>query len=214
MNGEGERGSVPKGKKDKKNGQKKEGKLITRWSLIISVMTFFTAIGISLISDFFLSGSSLYMALLVLLMIVSFGLVTDIVAVAVTAVDREPFVAMASKKVYGARKCIHIVRNAEKYSNFFADVVGDVSGYVAGVAGSTIVVRITLLEEGMAGYQSLITVLVAGVTSSLIVGSKAIGKKIALNHKTFIVLLLGKVLTLIAQRPRFLYRKKRRKKTV
>ncbi|GAB7386764.1 hypothetical protein BSNK01_06000 [Bacillaceae bacterium] len=183
----------------KKRRKKDKGKLFTRWSLIISVTTFFTAIGISMVSDLMLRKSSLLIALLVLLAIVFIGTLCDILAVAITAVEITPFNSMAAKKVFGAKKCIHIIRNAEKYSNFFADVVGDVAGYIAGFAGATVVAQLILLGEALRFYESVLTVLVAGITSSLIVGSKAVGKNFALQNKTAIVLFLGKALTVISE---------------
>lgn len=195
---EDDNGTRVKAKRKKNNGYDKH-KLITRWSIIISVLTFFTAIGISMVSDFFLRGSTIWLSLIVLLAIVTVGTLCDVFAVAITAVDLKPFTSMAAKKVYGAKQAIHIIKNAEKYSNFFADVVGDVAGYIAGVAGTTFVLQIIVMWDTMRLYESVITVLVAGVTSSLIVGSKAVGKNIALNHKTIIVLYLGKAITLFTQ---------------
>ncbi|MBO8171284.1 MAG: hypothetical protein H0Z33_05240 [Bacillaceae bacterium] len=183
-------------RQDKKpNGKKMV--IFTRWSLIISIWTFFIAVGISSISDILLRQSSLLLGFLTLIMIVLIGALTDMIGVAITAVDLPPFNAMAAKKVYGARKCIHIIRNADKYANFFNDVVGDVAGYIAGFAGASIVIEIVRLSDEMTMYESVVSVLVAGLTSSAIVGSKAVGKNLALTYRTEIVLFLGKFLTVV-----------------
>lgn len=182
-----------KKKKEKKN------KVFTRWAFIISIWTFFTAICISMISNLLLRESSLLLALITLLSIVVIGTVADIIAVAITAADISPFNAMASRKIYGARKGIQMIQNAEKYANFFADVVGDVLGYIAGVAGATLVFQIVRLSDELTLYESIVSVLVAGLSSSAIVGSKAIGKNIAIQNSTQIVLGFGKILTFLSE---------------
>ncbi|MBP1932838.1 hypothetical protein [Ammoniphilus resinae] len=178
--------------------ERKKNTIFTRWALIISIWTFFTAVGISLISDLLLRESSLLIALVILLCIVIIGAVADIIAVAITAAELSPFNSMAAKKVYGARKGIQMIQNAEKYANFFSDVVGDVLGYIAGFAGATIVLRIISLNDQLTPYQSMIAVLVAGLSSAGIVGSKAIGKNIAIYNSTKIVLWFGKVVAFLS----------------
>lgn len=184
----------------RRNKVPKNKKILTSWSIVISISTFFIAVGITLISDLLLRDSTLFIATLTLFAIVVVGLVSDIIAVAITAAAAEitPFHSMAAKKIYGAKKCISILRNAEKYSNFFADVVGDICGYIAGFAGATVVVQIINLSDKMKPYESVIAILVAGFTSSAIVGSKAIGKNFAIYNKTSIVLLFGRILTLFS----------------
>lgn len=205
MNTESDQVIEKKNKKRKRRSKKDQEKnrILTRWSLIISIWTFFIAIGISSISDLLLSQSSLLLAFITLISIVIIGAISDTIGVAVTAVDITPFNSMASKKVYGAKKCIHITKNADKYSNFFNDVVGDVAGYIAGFAGSAIVIELVRLGDEISVYKSLIAVLVAGVSSAAIVGTKAIGKNLALTYRTEIVLVLGKSLTLLSDVLRF-----------
>lgn len=192
-------------KKQQKQGRRREKRelrkkqVVTRWSVAISIWTFFIAVGISSISDLLLRQSSLLIGFATLFSIVVIGAVTDMIGVAITAVDITPFNSMAAKKVFGAKKCIHIIRNADKYANFFNDVIGDVAGYIAGFAGGVIVVQIVSLGDQISNYQSLVTILIAGLTSSFIVGSKAVGKNLALTYRTEIVLLLGKFLTFISR---------------
>ncbi|RKD25516.1 hypothetical protein BEP19_00800 [Ammoniphilus oxalaticus] len=183
-------------RKTKKNGKKKY-RIFTRWSFIISIWTFFTAVGVSMISELLLRETSLLLAILTLLCIVVVGTVADVVAVAITAAELSPFNSMAAKKVYGARKGIEMIQNAEKYANFFGDVVGDVLGYVAGMAGATLVFQIIRLSDQLTMHESVVSILVAGVSSAAIVGSKAVGKNIALHNSTEIVLGFGKLLTFL-----------------
>ncbi|RXT13627.1 hypothetical protein [Ammoniphilus sp. CFH 90114] len=186
-------------RKPKKKKERKKNQIFTRWALVISIWTFFTAIGISMISQLLLRESSLLLALITLLSIVVIGTVSDIIAVAITAADISPFNAMASRKIYGARKGIQMIQNAEKYANFFADVVGDVLGYIAGFAGATLVLQIVRLTDQLTVYESVVSIIVAGLSSSAIVGSKAIGKNIAIHNSTKIVLGFGKILTFLSE---------------
>jgi hypothetical protein len=179
--------------------ERKKNRIFTRWAFIIAIWTFFTAVGISLISELLLRESTLLLALMTLLFIVVIGTLADIIAVAVTAAELSPFNAMAAKKVYGARKGIQMIQNAEKYANFFADVVGDVLGYIAGVAGATLVFQIIKLSDRLTTYESAVSVIVAGLSSSAIVASKAVGKNVAMQYSTKIVLAFGKILTFLSQ---------------
>ena len=157
------------------------------------------AIGISLISEMLLRESTILIAIVTLIAIVLIGAVSDIIAVAITAAELSPFNAMAARKVYGSRKAIQMIQNAEKYSNFFADVVGDVLGYIAGFAGSTLVIQIIRLNDQLSTFESIVSVLVAGLTSAALVASKAIGKNIAIYNSTTIVLGFGKVMTFLSE---------------
>ena len=80
-------------------------------------------------------------------------------------------------------------------------MVGDVAGYISGTAGTAIVLQIILLHVQLSTYQSIIAILVAGLISSAIVGSKAIGKNIALTYSTKIILMLSKVITFFKELP-------------
>lgn len=184
----------------KRTGVKvKKKSFITRWSIIISIWTFFTAVGISTISELLLRNSSLLIAFFTILLIVLVGTLADIVAVAVTAADVKPFAAMAANRVYGAKQAISIVQNAEKYNNFFADVVGDVAGYISGTAGAAVVFQIIALSEELTTYQSVVSIFIAGLISSAIVGTKAVGKNIALTYSTEIILTVSRVITFFKQ---------------
>lgn len=186
-------------RRNRNKKERKKNRIFTRWALVISIWTFFTAIGVSMVSELLLRESTLLLAILTMFCIVIIGTVADIIAVAITAAELSPFNAMAAKKVYGACKGIQMIQNAEKYANFFADVVGDVLGYIAGFAGATLVIQILRLHDQLTVYESVITVIVAGLSSAAIVGSKAIGKNIAIYHSTQIVLGFGKILTFLSE---------------
>ena len=70
----------------------------------------------------------------VVLIIVLIGIFFDILGIASTAADENPFHAMAAKKVYGAKLFYQIVRNADRFASFCNDVIGDISGIISGTA--------------------------------------------------------------------------------
>ncbi|WP_052947641.1 hypothetical protein [Aneurinibacillus tyrosinisolvens] len=188
-----------KGKRHRR--EKEKNRFVSRWNFIIALWTFCTATSISLISDILLRDSTLLISLLTLFSIIVVGATADIVAVAITAASSEmsPFNSMAARKVYGAKQCIQILKNAAKYNTFFADVVGDVLGYLSGFAGALIVGRLIFMSNALSPYERAVSVLVAGLTSASVVFSKSIGKNIALHYRIEIVLLIGRVLTFIKE---------------
>ena len=79
---------------------------------------------------------------IVVIIIILISIIFDIIGTAVTAADETPFHAMASRKLYGAKQAIKLIRNADKVSNFCNDVVGDICGVISGAASSYIIIEI------------------------------------------------------------------------
>ena len=174
------------------DSSKRQQKQALRWALTIFLVTIAVSATISFVSGEVMDRSSMAVAFLILLVIVSVGIVFDIVGVAVTSADEKPFHSMASRRVSGAREAIRLLRNAEKVSSICNDVVGDICGVVSGAASATIAARaIVYLDFSWPQLVSLgMSALVAGLT----VGGKAIGKTVAMNSCTEIVFLVGRIL--------------------
>ena len=87
-----------------------------------------------------LSGAvaGLLVALLALIVLISIGVITDVIGTAVTSADEQPFIAMASKRIKGAKQALRLIRKAERVSSLLNDVVGDIVGVISGSAGSVI----------------------------------------------------------------------------
>ena len=88
-------------KTNKKNLSKKELKerKHRHWVIGVSIGTFFSTMLVTYISDTLLAHTGLLISFLILFAIIAFGILADIVGVAVTAVNIEPFNAMAAKKL-------------------------------------------------------------------------------------------------------------------
>nr|GGG64008.1 hypothetical protein GCM10011398_04380 [Virgibacillus oceani] len=135
----------------------------------------------------------------IVLIIVSIGVVFDMLGIASTAADEAPFHAMAAEKVNGAKEAVIIIRNADKFASFCNDVIGDISGIVSGTATGMVVVQIAALTGNGEGssLQITLSVVLTSLVAALTVGGKALGKYFAINASTNIIFFAGKVISLI-----------------
>ena len=172
---------------------KKEQRRKTRnWVITIFFATIAISASISLVSDFVMGRSSMFVAFLILLMIVFIGILFDVVGMAVATADEKPFHAMASRKVRGARECITLLRNAERVSSICNDVVGDICGVVSGSASATIAAQV--LRNFELSFASIVPLALSSLVAALTVGGKAVGKGIAVRSCTDIVYHAGQVI--------------------
>lgn len=158
----------------------------TKWVRFITFWTLVLSIGISYLSDAFVSGVGTLIATLLLLTIIAIGIIFDIIGIAVTAAEVKGFHAMGANKVPSAEYAIALIRNADKVSNFCNDVIGDICGIVSGAVGTMIVFRIVQTFGFVNG--TLLSVLFTGAISATTVGGKAIGKSISINYAQEIVM--------------------------
>jgi hypothetical protein len=175
---------------------KKQGSALT-WALQVFILTLLLSGAISLASDLLMREASLLPAIIILLILILFGVLSDMMGVAITSADQSPFVAMASKRVRGAVQSLNILKKAEKYSNIFNDVFGDIASIVSGTAGATIAALLTIHY----GFWSATAwaVAAAALVSAITVSLRSIGKAIALKNNRQLVHLLGKFFSLFAR---------------
>ena len=180
--------------------QKRERQKTIRWVLTIFLVTIVVSGIISLLSDLFISGSSMPVAFLILLIIIFVGIVFDIIGMAVASADEKPFHSMAARKVPGAQESIRLLRNAERVSSICNDVVGDICGVVSGSASATIAVQV--LDNFELSLGSMVPLTMSALVAGLTVGGKAIGKTFAVHSCTKIVHGVGKILWTFRKRPK------------
>lgn len=173
-------------------GEKLERKKNVRWIITIFLTTIFVSGSISLLSDAVMENSGMVVAFLILLVIVSVGILFDIIGVAVASADEKPFHSMAARKVPGAREAIALLRNAEKVSSICNDVVGDICGVVSGSASATIAAQ--LLTHFSFTWPQVVSLVMSALVAALTVGGKAIGKGFAMGSCTTIVQGVGRLL--------------------
>ncbi len=176
------------------NKQARRKQKSVRWIITATIWTFFLATGLAFVTRFLVQSiNSTFLSFLILFLIIFMGVLFDTIGTAVTAADEKPFHAKASKKIYGAKKGIYLVKNAEKVANFCNDVIGDISGVISGVIGAIIIINLVLVSPGL--NELYLNIVLAGLIAAFTVGGKAIGKYLAINFSTEVVLLTAQLLT-------------------
>jgi CBS domain containing-hemolysin-like protein len=99
--------------------------------------------------------------------------------------------------VYGAKRAIFIVRNAEKVSSICSDVIGDIAGVLSGAGALAVAVQLSGALTLTGWKAELIVILLTALVTSITVGAKAIGKTLAIQSPTPIILVTSKILETI-----------------
>lgn len=183
--------------KDKKAEQKKSS-VKWKWCIKIFFITLLLSFCFSVLSELLLSSTQsvliTVLSILVLFIFIFIAVFCDMIGVAMTSADSMPFTAMASKKIRGAKETLSLLKNSDKASSFFCDIIGDACGIVCGAIGASIVAVVAINTE------SIVKILIAACASALIaaitVFGKAVGKGIAVRHANSIVFKVGKFVSL------------------
>lgn len=184
------------------------------WSVAIAVITFVLAALFSIVSNSILNEVDWVTGLLVVLVIVLIGIIFDMIGIASTAADPVPFHSMASRKVFGAKHSILIVRNADRFASFCNDVIGDISGIISGSAGAVVIIHLTVsfrLNESTL-FEYMASVLITSLIASLTVGGKALGKTFAIRYSNDIIFQVGKILHFLEEKFHIIIMKENRRK--
>jgi CBS domain containing-hemolysin-like protein len=142
----------------------------------------------------FLNHVAWYVGAVVVFCIVLVGAVFDMLGVAAAAARETPFHAMASKRVFGARRAIFIVRNAEKVSSVCSDVVGDIAGVLSGAGALAVSVQLANTVRAAGWREELVVIALTAFVTSITVGAKAFGKTLAIQSPTPIILFAAKLM--------------------
>lgn len=165
-----------------------------RWTLFIAILTFVLSAGFTIIATSILAGVGYAIGMIVVFIIIIIGILFDMLGLAAASAAEKPFHSMAAEKLDGAKQAIKIVRNADKFSNFCNDVVGDISGIVSGTASTVVVLQLVYSFEQSenALMFTIISVVFTSIVASITVGGKAIGKSVAITYSTKIIFEVGK----------------------
>lgn len=156
------------------------------WLPIIFILTFILSFIFATISSL-VSNMNVLLLSGLLILIIFIGIIFDMVGVAVLSCEESTFHAKASRKITGSKECIKLIKQANKTSSICNDVIGDICGIVSGSVSASLVVM--LLDT------PLMAILLTAIVSSLTVGGKAIGKKIAIDKCEDITFLVGKLIS-------------------
>lgn len=181
-----------------------------KWILTVVCLSFGLSVVMSFVTSLFVESAGLLVALLSLIVLVMIGIITDVIGTAVTSADEQPFIAMASKRILGAKQALQLIRKAERVSSILNDVVGDIVGIISGSAGSVIAVYLVSL-----GLKSAIaSMLITAFTSAFMIGGKAYGKGLAIANSARIVLTVGRVMAVFEKKGKPKQKKKTRKEAL
>jgi CBS domain containing-hemolysin-like protein len=165
-----------------------------RWSVLISLVTFILACIFTVSSSSILDGVSWGVGMLIVIFLILIGIIFDVLGLAAASANEVPFHGMASEKVNGSKQAIYIVRNADRFSNFCNDVIGDITSVISGAAITVVVIKLlNSFGEGDEFLRTMVTVVFTAIVSALTVGGKAMGKSFAIHFSTEIVLFIGKI---------------------
>jgi len=185
---------------------KKERNKSIRWVVAVFISTILISGIISLASEEIMSASNMLVAFIILFVIISIGILFDIIGVAVTSADEKPFHSMAARKVPGALESLRLLRNAEKVGSICNDVIGDICGVISGSASATIAAQ--ALQNFEFSWPRLASLLMSALVAGLTVGGKAIGKGLAIGSCTKIVHFVGRIINRLQSIPRLFKKKK------
>lgn len=159
------------------------------WIPIIFILTFILSFIFGTVSTLVSNMNVLLLGIL-LIIIIGIGILFDMIGVAVLSCEEATFHAKASRKISGSRECIQLIKKANRTSSVCNDVIGDICGIVSGTISASLVVL--LLDTPM------MAILLTAIVSSLTVGGKAIGKKVAIEHCEDITFMVGRLLSKVS----------------
>lgn len=169
----------------------------------------------TVVSTTVLEGVDWAIGMVIVIMLVLNGIFFDILGLASASASEVPFHGMASEKVKGSRQAIYIVRNADRFSNFCNDVVGDISSVISGAAGAAVVAKLAFASDSDNWwYSAAVSIIFTAMVSALTVGGKAMGKSFAIYYSTNIVLFIGKIFYFLENKLHIrIFKPKRKQKT-
>ncbi|WP_230866929.1 MULTISPECIES: hypothetical protein [Halanaerobiaceae] len=160
-------------------------------SLLIAILTFLIAILVTLGSQLQIEHVSLIPAIIILLIIIFIGIISDMIGVAATAANIKTFNARAAKRLFGAKEALFLVKHADRVASLMCDIVGDICGTVSGATGAIIVLRIIAVWGGSEGFINLIVI---GLVAALTVGGKSFFKTYGIKSADEIIFFVGKII--------------------
>ena len=175
----------------------KKEKVNVKWICQIAVISFTISFALSFVSQVAIPNLSILWGILLTLAFVGFGILFDIVGVAVTGADEKLFHSMNSRQVKGSKVAVLFKKNADKVSSFCCDVIGDICGIVSGASASAVSVGLAATFDW---NLLLVSLTVAAIVASLTIGGKACGKSFAINKSDVILYEFAKIIS-------FFYRK-------
>lgn len=183
---------------DKKLNKKDD----TVWIMTVLSLTLVLSFSISFVIEIIYMAIvvtvwKVIIAVVMLLLIIFVAIMSDMIGVAVTSCDDQPFLAMAARKIYGAKRAVNLCRHSAKVSSILNDIVGDVCGIISGASGATIsaVLTVNYLPNATEIGVIIISVVTSAIIAAITITGKAICKRSAVNNSVKITFALAKFLS-------------------
>jgi len=185
--------------------RKKSKKKRNMWWLKAAIISFVLAGFFSFLSELTASAEQIVVIILLLAFLILASILFDAIGVAVTSCDVPPIASMASRKVYGAKTALWLVKNSGTVSSICNDVIGDIFGIISGACSAAVVVKISLSlgEE----WQRWLTIIISAVVSALTIGGKAFMKNIAINNSRDFVMFVARIVSVFSKDERKIRKK-------
>ena len=166
-----------------------------KWPLKAFIFSFITGLVVSGISNLIANNAHLLTLCFITIAITLVGILFDMIGTAVLSSDEATFHAKASNKIKGAKRAIYLIKNSSVIASFCCDIIGDACCIVSGAMSATIAVYIFTNNPTLS--ESIITLLLSSIVSSLTVGGKALGKDFSVKNADKILFIVAKFLTKI-----------------
>jgi hypothetical protein len=173
-----------------------------RWALLVTVFTFLVTILLGLLANNLFQVIPIGGAIAIQILLVGAGVLCDLLGIAVATADMPPFLSMASKQIPGSDKGILLIKNAERVTNIFNDVLGDIFGVLSGATGAIIAAMIIRNFQKLSSFELYAGIGMTSLIAAMMVGGKAAGKSFAMKNSRQIVLGLGRVLSFFSLKRR------------
>ena len=187
------------------NKRKKTKKKRNLWWLKASVISFVLAGFFSFLSELTASAEQIVVIILLLAFLILASILFAAIGVAVTSCDVAPIASMASRKVYGAKTALWLVRNSGTVSSICNDVIGDIFGIISGACSAAVVVKIAIALGDE--WQRWLTIIISAVVSALTIGGKAFMKNIAISNSKDFVMFVARIMSIFNKEERKIRKK-------
>ncbi len=192
----------------KKDAKKKKKRNV--WWIKAAVISLALAAFFSFLSELTAEADHIVIILLLLAFLILASILFDAIGVAVTSCDPTPIISMASRKIYGAKTAMWLVKNSGTVSSICNDVIGDIFGIISGACSAAIVLKITLMLETDA--QKWLSIVISAIVSALTIGGKAFMKNIAIENSKDFVMFVARLVAVFNSDERKIRKKQKQKK--
>ena len=197
-------------KHDDEEKKKKPKKKRNTWWIKVTIISFVLAAFFSFLSELTADAEHIVVILLLLGFLILASILFDAIGVAVTSCDDAPIIAMSSRKIYGAKTAMWLVKNSSTVASICNDVIGDIFGIISGACAAAIVIKVAVDLSDT--WQRWVAIGIAALVSALTIGGKAFMKNVAIKNSKEFVLFVARLLAVFIPEERRRYKKEAEKK--